>query len=173
MEFQCIFVWSSKLNCLPHQLTSYFSHGFDTDPFCLLLCDVELPLWGFVDMKLYRKCLVLNKCHFQCVISDLSGLLTVVPLRLGGEICSGHITTILQYLNVSIVKLLYMWLKIIKAIAFRYVWRCTVLWHKVAAKCNCWKYFSCFQILTLYMQSSECLILLLLQSKAPVKEKSN
>lgn len=121
MEFQCIFVWSSKLNCLPHQLTSYFSHGFDTDPFCLLLCDVELPLWGFVDMKLYRKCLVLNKCHFQCVISDLSGLLTVVPLRLGGEICSGHITTILQYLNVSIVKLLYMWLKIIKAIAFRYV----------------------------------------------------
>lgn len=99
-EFQCIFVWSSKLNCLPHQLTSYFSHGFDTDPFCLLLCDVELPLWGFVDMKLYRKCLVLNKCHFQCVISDPSGLLTVVPLRLGGEICSGHITTILQYLNV-------------------------------------------------------------------------
>lgn len=49
-----ILVWSSKLNCLPHQLTSYFCHGFDTDPLCLFLCDVELQPWGFVDMKLYR-----------------------------------------------------------------------------------------------------------------------
>lgn len=46
------------------ELTSYFCHGFDTDTLCLFLCDVELQLWGFVDMKLYRKHLVLNKCHF-------------------------------------------------------------------------------------------------------------
>lgn len=37
------------------------------DQLCLFLCDVELQLWDFVVMKLYRKCLVLNKRHFQCV----------------------------------------------------------------------------------------------------------
>ncbi len=51
-----VLVWSSKPSCLPHQLISYFCHGFDTDPLRLFQCDVELQSWGFVDMKLYRKC---------------------------------------------------------------------------------------------------------------------
>lgn len=61
---------SSKPDRLPRQLTLHICHGSDTDPFCLLVCDVELPLWDFSDMKLYRESLVLNKCHFHCLTSD-------------------------------------------------------------------------------------------------------
>lgn len=53
----------SHLVCLLHLLY----HHFDSDHPASFLCGVDLPLWAFVHMKLYRRYLVLNKCPFRCV----------------------------------------------------------------------------------------------------------